>query len=80
MNIKSFWRSKTFWAGILIPSAIAAIPGAAQWVQQNPQLFSYGIGVFIIVLRIVTKGAISFTPADFGISVDSSATSQIPKV
>jgi hypothetical protein len=81
MNIKAFWKSKTLWTGILIPTIIAVIPGAADWVKDNPQLASYLFGALLIVLRAVTKGAISFNPSDFsGVGLDASALKNTAKI
>jgi hypothetical protein len=58
---KPFWQSKTFWVATVIPVALGFIPGAVQWAAANPVELSSFTSVLFILLRIVTKGAVTIT-------------------
>ena len=50
---KSIWMSKTMWAGVLtIALGLSEILPATHWTQ-------VGIGIVIIVLRVVTNQAVA---------------------
>lgn len=49
---KSIWTSRTFWTGVLVVAlALAEVLPATHWTQ-------VGLGIVIIVLRLVTNRAV----------------------
>lgn len=70
MNSKSILASKTFWLQ-LIAVASAFYPPVGLWVAANPVGAVAALGAVNILVRFVTKGAITIFPGDAG-SVDGS--------
>lgn len=59
---KPFWQSKTIWFAIITAIAGALIPGATDWIKDNPEAFTTLMSTIFIVLRIVTKGKVYINP------------------
>ena len=65
MNPKSILASKTFWVQ-LIAVASSLYPPVGLWVAANPVGAVAALGAANILVRFVTKGAITIFPGDAG--------------
>lgn len=55
---KPSWQSKTVWLSLL--TAVAPlIPGASEFLAQNPDTVVSGLGLLFLALRLITKGKVS---------------------
>jgi hypothetical protein len=57
---KSFLLSKTFWLNLVALASLIA-PQVREWLASNPVEFMAVLGAVNIILRFVTKGAVSFS-------------------
>lgn len=58
METKKPWESKTVWVGILMALA-PLIPGASDFMSQNPELVNSLVVTIFMVLRAVSGGRIA---------------------
>lgn len=77
-NVKAFYKSKSFWTGVIIPVVTMFIPGATDWIKANPEAFATLTGALFIILRLVTNGAIGLTDSP-AVQVDPGATNGVGK-
>jgi hypothetical protein len=63
MKTKSILASKTVWVN-LISAASTLYPPVGVWVAANPQVAMAVLGGINILVRLITKGAVSLFPAD----------------
>lgn len=61
-DTKNIVTSKTVGANILIPIAVAVIPGAKEWVSENPEATLAIVALINIILRWVTDCGVHLLP------------------
>jgi hypothetical protein len=55
-DAKKPWQSKTVIASALSAVVPVVIPGAGEWISQNPEAYSGLLGLIFGILRFVTAG------------------------
>jgi len=58
---KKVWESKTFYVSVLLALA-PLIPGAQDFMKENPAVVSEAVVVIFMILRVVSHGKISLKP------------------
>lgn len=57
---KKFYQSKTFGVALLNVAALKFIPGAKEWVAQNPEAYGEALTATMIMLRLLTQKALQW--------------------
>lgn len=58
---KAPWQSKTMWMSALGVLAPLVYPPAAIWIAANPVIYSAALSGVFAVLRLVSRGKVTFT-------------------
>jgi len=55
--MKPIFKSKTFGVALINIAALKFIPGAKEWVAENPEAYGELVTALIIILRAITNKA-----------------------
>lgn len=56
---RPIWKTKTFWTGVITTAVVPLVPGAKEWVQENPEAFVALLSSLFVALRKVSKGKVT---------------------